>query len=58
MKNNFIEYVPYYDYFNDGKNYTEESVYVDSLFKKFKPGVQDLLDIGCGTGLHAIELAK
>jgi SAM-dependent methyltransferase len=58
VKNNFIEYAPYYDYFNTGKNYTEESLYVDDLIKKFKPGAEDILDIGCGTGLHAIELAK
>ncbi len=58
MKNNFIEYAPYYDYFNTGKDYIEESLYVDALIKRFKPSVQDLLDIGCGTGLHAIELAK
>ncbi len=58
MKNNFIKYAPYYDYFNAGKNYTEESLYVDDLIKKFRPSAEDILDIGCGTGLHAIELAK
>ena len=58
MKNNFVDYAPFYDLFNAGKDYAGESLYVDSLIKRFKPNARKILDIGCGTGLHAIELSK
>ena len=58
MKNNFVEYALFYDVFNESKDYVGESLYINSLIKRFKPDAIDILDIGCGTGLHAIEFAK
>ncbi len=58
MKNNFVNYARYYDDFNAKKNYIDESLYIDSIVRKFHPGSSSILDIGCGTGLHDIELSK
>lgn len=58
MINNFVEYAKFYDLFNASKDYAKESMYVDSLIKKFNPNASSIIDIGCGTGLHDIELAK
>ncbi len=58
MTNIFKDYAQYYDYFNLGKNYKSESLYVDELIKKYNAGTRNILDIGCGTGLHDIELSK
>ena len=58
MNNNFVNYAQYYDDFNTKKNYLDESLYIDSIIKKFHPGSSSILDVGCGTGLHDIELSK
>ena len=58
MNNNFTNYAYFYDYFNIGKDYRQEIYYINDLIKKFNPTTQTVLDIGCGTGLHDIELAK
>jgi 2-polyprenyl-3-methyl-5-hydroxy-6-metoxy-1,4-benzoquinol methylase len=58
LKNNFNEYAQFYDHFNLDKNYQAESFYIDSLIKKFSHNALNILDVGCGTGKHATELAK
>ena len=59
MSNHFIKYSDYYDLLNQGKDYETETKYVESLIEQFKSNnVENLLDIGCGTGLHANFLSR
>jgi|688.fasta_scaffold659673_1 SAM-dependent methyltransferase len=48
----------YYDQFNIDKDYTSESLYIHSLIQDSFPDAIRILNIGCGTGSHDIELAK
>ncbi|MBU3549905.1 class I SAM-dependent methyltransferase [Polynucleobacter sp. MWH-Berg-3C6] len=51
---NFYEYSQYYDLLNNEKNYAAEANYVFSLIKKYAYApAKSLLELGCGTGLHA-----
>ncbi len=54
----FSNYAQYYDLLNQQKDYKQEIDYVISLINQFAPNASDLLDLGCGTGLHAINLAE
>ncbi|MGZ4853384.1 MAG: class I SAM-dependent DNA methyltransferase [Halobacteriota archaeon] len=55
----FDRYAQYYDLFYRDKNYTDEVDYVDALIKKYAVGkTATILDLGCGTGGHAVLLAK
>ena len=50
-------YSQYYELLYRDKNYQLETDYVDTLIKKFKIKTKTILDIGCGTGNHAIKLS-
>jgi len=55
----FNEYAKYYDLFYADKNYEKECDFLEEIFRnysKFMP--ESILDVGCGTGGHAIPLAK
>lgn len=53
------KYAEYYDMFNQGKNYREECDFLETMFKKYSSNeVKSILDLGCGTGLHDLELSK
>lgn len=55
----FDDYAKYYDIIYSDKNYEKECDFIEEAFRKysrFKP--KRLLDAGCGTGGHAILLAK
>jgi len=55
----FDRYAQYYDLFYRDKNYADEVNYVDALIKKHAVGeTKTILDLGCGTGGHAILLAQ
>lgn len=54
----FEAYSQYYDLLYKDKNYTEETDYVDSIISKFCPQTKTILELGCGTGIHATQLAK
>ncbi|MGZ7180607.1 MAG: class I SAM-dependent DNA methyltransferase, partial [Halobacteriota archaeon] len=55
----FDRYAQYYDLFYRDKNYTDEVDYVDALIEKYALGKPaTILDLGCGTGGHAVLLAK
>ena len=53
------EYAHQYDTFYHNKNYEAECDLIEEVFRRYanKP-VKSILDLGCGTGNHAIPLAK
>jgi len=48
----------FYDALYQAKNYAAEADYVDRLVQRCLPGARSLLDLGCGTGRHAIKFAE
>ena len=54
---NFDSYAEYYDLLYLDKDYEAESNYVDSLIREFAGDGRDVLELGCGTGIHAGYLA-
>ncbi len=55
----FCKYAKYYDAIYSDKDYERESDFLESVFRAYcwsKP--RTILDVGCGTGNHAILLAK
>lgn len=53
----FGDYSRYYDLLYAGKDYAGEAGYVAKLIKASNAGACSILDLGCGTGRHARELA-
>ncbi len=53
----FGGYSRYYDLLYRGKDYAGEARYVHDLLTAHSPAARSLLEIGCGTGAHAAELA-
>jgi SAM-dependent methyltransferase len=53
----FKEYSIYYDLLYKDKDYQAEVDYVHNLIQKYNPGAKTILDLGCGTGIHANLLA-
>jgi SAM-dependent methyltransferase len=58
MSENFNTYSRYYDLLYRNKKYKEEADYVVSRIRSFNPGAKSVLELGCGTGNHAIQLSK
>lgn len=59
MSNNFGHYSRYYDLLYADKDYAGETAYISSLIEAHagKPAAS-LLELGCGTGIHALMLAS
>jgi SAM-dependent methyltransferase len=56
---NFLNYAKYYNLLYQDKNYAQEVEYVFSLIQKFSEiPINNLLDLGCGTGKHDYFFAK
>jgi SAM-dependent methyltransferase len=53
----FGDYSRYYDLLYADKDYAGEAAYVARLVRAARPGARSILDLGCGTGRHARELA-
>ncbi|MBM4305785.1 MAG: class I SAM-dependent methyltransferase [Deltaproteobacteria bacterium] len=59
MKKVFAKkYATAYDYLYQDKDYEKECDFLEALFEKHSKKVHTILDLGCGTGRHAIILAK
>ena len=54
----FNEYSKYYNLLYKDKDYKSETEYIIEIINKYKNNVNTLLDIGCGTGIHAYEFSK
>jgi SAM-dependent methyltransferase len=53
----FNTYARYYDLLYRDKDYAAESRFVSDLLQRHAPGGRVLLELGCGTGVHALNLA-
>jgi SAM-dependent methyltransferase len=51
------KYAEYYDKFNSGKDYSKEVDYLENIFKQHGILIKDILNLGCGTGVHDALLA-
>lgn len=58
MSQPFDAYAHYYDLLYRDKDYAAESEYIDSHIRKLMPGAKRILELGCGTGAHAVHLAR
>jgi SAM-dependent methyltransferase len=56
--NPFERSADFYDNLYEGKDYAAEADYVDALIQRYMPGAKSLLDLGCGTGRHAIKFTE
>ena len=52
------EYANAYDDLYQDKDYEKECDYIEALFKQFNYKPETILDLGCGTGGHALIFAK
>lgn len=55
---NFQDYAYYYNAFYSDKDYKKEARQVDELIKKYGNHVKNIINYGCGTGKHDVELSK
>jgi SAM-dependent methyltransferase len=53
----FDAYADYYDLLYRDKDYAGEAAYVHGLIQHHGPGTVEVLELGCGTGSHAAQLA-
>lgn len=54
----FKKYADYYNLIYRDKDYERESGHLGTLLKKYAPDAKAVLELGCGTGIHAAFLAK
>lgn len=54
----FGNYARYYDLLYRDKNYAGEAQFVQKLLQIYAPSTKYILDLGCGTGTHAVLLAE
>ena len=57
--NVFEKYAEFYDSLYEDKNYQEECNFVKSIFESYaEKEINSILDLGCGTGSHALFFAE
>lgn len=54
----FNLYAAYYDLLYRDKDYAAETDYLTGLIREVVPSLRTVLELGCGTGGHAVQLAK
>ena len=52
------EYANTYDALYENKDYEKECDFIEAIFSKGSLNAKTVLDLGCGTGGHALVLAK
>ncbi len=54
----FDTYAAYYDLLYRDKDYVGETDYIHELIRTHAPNAVKVLELGCGTGIHALHLAN
>ena len=54
----FQDYAYYYNTFYNDKDYKAEALQVDRILNNFGRNISEIMNFGCGTGKHDIELSK
>ena len=54
----FGEYARYYDLLYADKDYAAETAFVREIIRRLAPGARTLLELGCGSARHAVELVR
>jgi SAM-dependent methyltransferase len=54
----FGKYSRYYDLLYKDKDYVGETEFIAGLIKRYQPDARSLLELGCGSGIHASLLAE
>ena len=54
----FAGYSRYYDLLYRDKDYAGEAKYIADLIRRHAPDAKSVMEIGCGTGAHASEMAR
>jgi SAM-dependent methyltransferase len=54
----FGNYARYYDLLYQDKDYLGETQFIQNLIQTHAPGAHSILELGCGTGIHASLLAQ
>jgi SAM-dependent methyltransferase len=54
----FSNYARYYDLMYKEKDYAAEGDFVHSMIQEYAPQTRSILELGCGTGLHAAAMAE
>lgn len=52
------DYSSYYDLFYADKDYAAEAAFVRMVIERHKPGAHSLVEFGCGSARHAVELVR
>jgi SAM-dependent methyltransferase len=58
MSGVFGAYAQYYDLLYRDKDYASEAAFIEGLLRQHAPEARSVLELGCGTGTHAILLAE
>lgn len=53
----FQDYAYYYNSFYKDKDYAAEAITVDKLLRSYNSQIKSIINLGCGTGKHDLELA-
>lgn len=53
MNSTFKKYSEFYNILYKDKNYREEVDYIENLIKSSVKNIESVLDVGCGSGIHA-----
>lgn len=54
----FQDYAYYYNAFYKDKDYAKEARQIDEILKKYGKNIHSVINYGCGTGKHDIELSR
>lgn len=54
----FGDYAYYYNAFYQDKDYRAEALQVDGLLRKYGENIHKIINYGCGTGRHDLELSR